>query len=161
MKMTPLIMCKLPSINMPASWFLVSTYLISVLVSKINPIKQPIGRNSVGYGNVSHRRTYDHFVHGLTVFKNVQMSFDLRRCCACDNVIHIRQLINFSVTVSVKFWYWGWCFGFHCMLDFSTLDHKTFIFNNDLSLLDGCSLKNAILLSPHPIDREQGFHPLL
>ena len=47
------------------------------------------------------------------------------------------------------------------MLDFSTLDHKTFIFENDLSLLDGCSLKNAIPLSPDPIDREQGFHPHL
>ena len=54
--------------------------------------------------HVSHRSTSalcDHFDHSLIVFKNVQLSFELRRiCCDCDNVIHTRQFINFSVTVS-------------------------------------------------------------
>ena len=43
------------------------------------------------------------------------------------------------------------------MLDFSALD-RPLLFDSDFSLLDGCSSKNAILLSPHPIDREQEYH---
>ena len=36
------------------------------------------------------------------------------------------------------------------MLDFSALDHRPFLFDSDLSLLEGCSLKNVIL----PASRE-------
>ena len=148
-------------VNVSASWFLVSTNLIWILDVQINHIKQPIQRNAVGSGHVSRRRTsalHDHFDHSLIVFKNVQLGFEMRKCCACDNVIHIRQFIT-SRLLSLFDLVLGWCFRFHCVLDFSALDHRAFLFDSDLSLLDGCSLKNAILLSPHPTDREQGYHP--
>ena len=73
---------------------------------QIDPVKQPIQRNSVGSGPVFHRKTsaiYDNFHHSLIVFKIVQLSFELREFCACDNVIHIRQFIKFSVTVCFRF----------------------------------------------------------
>ena len=58
----------------------------------IDSVEEPIKRNSVGSGHVPHRRTsalYDHFDHSFIVFKTVQLSFELRSFCACDNAIHI------------------------------------------------------------------------
>ena len=68
---------------------------------RIDSNKQPIQRNSVDSEHVSHRRAfslYNHFAHSLILFKNEQLGFEMRRFCPCDNVIHIRQSINFSVT---------------------------------------------------------------
>ena len=117
---------------------------------QIDSIEQPVKGNSVGSGNMSHCRAsslYDHFDHCFVFFANVQLSFQMRRFCSCDNVL------NFSVTAS--FWCWSLCFGYHFVLDFSALDQRPLLFDSDLSLLDRCSLKKATLLSPHPTDRER------
>ena len=45
----------------------------------------------------------DHLDHCFVVFKNVQLSSEVKSFCACDNVIHIRQFLNFSVTASFRF----------------------------------------------------------
>ena len=61
--------------------------------------KQPILRDSVGSGCVSHRRTPafdDHFDHHFIVFEEKQLRDTLRRVCVCDTVIHIGQFINIS-----------------------------------------------------------------
>ena len=61
---------KFPLVRMSASWFLVPMYLIWILGVQINSIKQPIKRNSVGPGNMSHCGTpslYDHLDHCFVV----------------------------------------------------------------------------------------------
>ena len=66
---------------------------------EIDSVKQPIQRDSVGSGHVSHVGApafNDHFDHDFIVFKNVRLGSEVRRFCACDNVIHIRYLINFQ-----------------------------------------------------------------
>ena len=68
----------------------------------------------------------DHFDHSFIVFKNVQLSFELRGFCACDNVIHSRQFINFSVTVSFRCGVGVGASDSHLVLDFSALDHRPF-----------------------------------
>ena len=101
---------KLPSVNMSASLFLVSTYLDLDMWVKIDSVKQPIKRDSVGSGHVSHRGTSafnDHFDDRFAVFKNGQLRLALSRMCVCENVVHIRQLLNVSVTI---------LFGFGCVL---------------------------------------------
>ena len=101
---------KLPSVNMSASWFIVSTYLILMLGSKLTLSHNQPGATLWVVGHVSHRRTsalYDHFDHRFSILENIRLSFTLRRACVCDNVIHFRQFINISVTASLKF-----CFGF-------------------------------------------------
>ena len=55
------------------------------------------------------------------------------------------------------FWCWSWFFGFHCVVDFPALDHRAFLSDSDLSLLDGCPLTKVILLSPHPVDILRGM----
>ena len=67
---------KLPLVRMSASWFLVSTYWIWDLGFQADSVEQPIKRNSVGSGHMSHRRTSsfnDHMlITRLVVFKDVQ-----------------------------------------------------------------------------------------
>ena len=88
----------------------------------IDSVKQPIKCNSVGSRHVSHRRTsaFDHFDHCFIVFKKVKLGFEVRRFCACDNVVHLGQVINFSVAVYLRFGVGvGVCaFEFHCAIDF-------------------------------------------
>ena len=67
---------KFPLVSMSASWVLVSMYLIWILESK--SIEQPIKRNSVGSGNMSHCKTpsfNDHLDHCFVVFKHILQSF--------------------------------------------------------------------------------------
>ena len=86
---------------MSTTWFLVSTYVIWIFGVQIDPVKQPIKRDSVGSAHVS---SFDnHFDDSFVVFKNAHLNFELREFCACDNVIHIRQFINFSVTAYFQF----------------------------------------------------------
>ena len=101
---------KLPLVRMSASWFLVSTYLIWILGSKIDSVEQPIKSNSVGSWHVSHCRTSPvdyHFVHGFAVFKDVQLRFTLRGMCVSGYVIHLTQL----VILLLSFNSWGLGFG--------------------------------------------------
>ena len=65
-------------VSMAASWFLVSMYLIWIFSVQIDSIEQPIKRNSVGSGNMSHcgaASLYDHLDHCFDVFKHIQQSF--------------------------------------------------------------------------------------
>ena len=73
-----------------------------------------------------------------------------------DQTIH--QLLGYRVS---SIWCWCWCFGYRCVHGFSTLDHRPFLFDSDLLLLDGCFFsKNAILFSPHPTEKKkQEYHP--
>ena len=86
--------------SLRASWFLVSMYLIWILGSKFNSIEQPIKRNSVGSGNMSHCRAssfYDHFDHCFVVFKHIQQSFFTRKVDGGGNKINIVQFIDHSL----------------------------------------------------------------
>ena len=98
---------KLPFVNMSASWFLVSTYWISILGSKFILSKNQ-SRATLWVLDTCLIAVLlplnDHFDHSVTIFKSVQLSFELRRICVCGDVIHMRQLINISVFPSV----WGW-----------------------------------------------------
>ena len=61
--------------------FLVSMYLIWILGPNFS-IEQPIKRNSVGPGNMSHCGTPsvdDHLDHCFIVFEHIQQSFLMRR----------------------------------------------------------------------------------
>ena len=59
---------------------------------QIDYVTQPIKRDSLGSGHVSHRSTSafnDHFDHSFIIFKNVKLGLEVRRFCVCDDVIHI------------------------------------------------------------------------
>ena len=74
---------------------------------QIDSVKQPIKRDSVGSGHVSHHRRgsaiYDRFDHSFIVFRNVKHGFEARRFCVYDDVIHIEQFNVISVAVSLRF----------------------------------------------------------
>ena len=58
---------------------------------QIDSVKQPIKRNSVGSGQVSHCWTSsfdDHLDYWLIVLKSVQLRLALRRMCVCGYVVH-------------------------------------------------------------------------
>ena len=62
---------------------------------KVGPVKQPIERDSVGSGNLSHRRTSaynDHLDYGFNVLESVQQGTLMRRFYVCRNMIDIDQL---------------------------------------------------------------------
>ena len=73
---------------------------------QVDSVEQPIKRNSVGSGHVSHCRTssFDsHVDDSFVVFKNVQLRLALKRIWVCGDVIHMRQLINISVSLLFGF----------------------------------------------------------
>ena len=76
---------KLPLVNMSASWFLVSTCLIWILGSKLALSNNQSNAPLWVLDTCSHRKTSalcDHFHHSFIVFKNVQLSFELRKFVA-------------------------------------------------------------------------------
>ena len=129
------------------------------LLIQIDSVKQPIQRDSVGSGLVSHRRTSalnDHFGESVIFFKNVQLVFEVRRFCACDNVFHIEQLTNFTVAVY-------FCFSLGVGVDAwgfiarSRFLDTRFSTSSRIRFLDACVLVGvAILQSPDPRDQEWG-----
>ena len=56
---------KLSLVNMSASWFLVSTYLILIFGFQVDSVEQSIKRDSVGSGHVSH--------HSFVIFRDEQL----------------------------------------------------------------------------------------
>ena len=61
--------------------------------------EQPIQRNSVCPGNMSHRWTSpfdDNFDNCLVILKDVQLRFTMRRICVHRNLIYIRQINVFG-----------------------------------------------------------------
>ena len=86
-------------VNMSASWFLVSMYLIWILEVQIDSIEQPIKSYSVGSGNMSHCRTLsfnDHLDHCFVVFKHIQQSFLMRKSDVWGNKVNIIPNIDNS-----------------------------------------------------------------
>ena len=72
---------KFPLVNMSASWFLVSIYLIW-MVSKLIRSNNLSRAKSVGSGNMSHcgaSSLYNHLDHCFAVFKHIQQSFLMRK----------------------------------------------------------------------------------
>ena len=58
---------------------------------QINSVKQP--NETLCYRDtrliVGLPALYGRFDHSFIIFKNMQLSFELRRTCVCDNVIHV------------------------------------------------------------------------
>ena len=97
---------------------------------QVNSVKQPIKRNSVGSGYVSHGWTSalnDHFGHCFVIFKDVQLRLTLRKVCVCGYVVHMRQLINISVSLFV--WVWN------CDLASSFLLHHGLVIRHSSRIL--------------------------
>ena len=91
---------KFPLVSMSASWFLVSMYLIWIFGVQNDSIEEPIKRNSVGPGNVSHCLTsslYNHLDHCFVVFKHIQQSFLMRGQDVWGNGINIIQNVEHSL----------------------------------------------------------------
>ena len=68
---------------------------------QVDSVEQPIKRNSVGCRHVSHCWTSsfeNHLGDSFVVFKNVQRRLALRRSCVCGDEIHMRQLLNLSLS---------------------------------------------------------------
>ena len=64
---------------------------------QVYSIEQPIKRNSVGSGNMSHCGAFffnDHLDHCFFVFKHIQQSFLMRRLDVWKNTINIFQHVN-------------------------------------------------------------------
>ena len=119
---------KLPSVKMSASWFLVSTYLIWILGSKIDPVKQPIQSNSAGSWHVSHRRTsalYDHFDHNFVISKMYKWASNWEELAfvttwsTFDNSstsrlpCFLEVVLGFVLRISLRQWFlaaWPWTF---------------------------------------------------
>ena len=58
---------------------------------QVDSVEQPMKRNSVGSGHVSHCRTSsfeNHLDDSFGVFKNLQLRLALRRMCVGGYVIH-------------------------------------------------------------------------
>ena len=67
---------------MSASWVIGVNIFEMDFGVQVGSVKQPINRNSVGSGYVSHCRAsslYDHLDHSFVVFKNVKYGARLRR----------------------------------------------------------------------------------
>ena len=129
---------KLPLVHLSASWFLVSTYLIWILGVRIDSVEQPINSNSVASRHVSH-------LFGLLPFMIILITASLsskaynwglamRRICVCGDVVHMRQLINISVSLFV--WVWncdsansflllGWLVFGYCSMNVTRLSSHT------------------------------------
>ena len=64
---------------------------------QVDSIEQPIKRNSVGPGNLSHCGTppfNDHFDHCFGVLKHIQQSFLMRRLDVGGNTVNIIQRVG-------------------------------------------------------------------
>ena len=69
---------------------------------QIDFVKQPIQRNAVGAGHVSHRGTSafdNNFVHCFIALKNVKQDAEVRKFCVCSNMFDIDQFKIISVGV--------------------------------------------------------------
>ena len=102
------------------------SYQVSKLVSGVNivnldfgvqidPIKQPIQRNSVGSGHVSHRWTSafdDHLDHSFVIVKNLRHSTKVTRLHVWGNIIDVALFKSFvldwslGLVLGVLVW-WG------------------------------------------------------
>ena len=131
---------------MSASWFLVSTYLIWIIGSKL------ILLNNLSSATLWVLDTClivgllpfdNHFDHCHVVFQDVQPCLALRRLCVSGDAVHKRQLINISVFPNV----WVWI----CDSANSFLPPH--------GLVIGHSSMNVTLPSLHPTNQEQVFHP--
>ena len=105
-QMIPIITCEIPLVKMSASWFLVSMYLIWILESRL------IRSNNQSRATLWVLETC--LIVGLLPLMIILITaslsskikkhgFEVRRFCACDSVVHMRQFICLSVTVFPRF----------------------------------------------------------
>ena len=91
-KMAPLITCE-TSFGQHDSKLILGINIFDLdLWFQVDSVQQPIKRNSVGPGHVSHCWTSsfdNHLDDSFVVFKDVQLRLALRRMFACGNVVHI------------------------------------------------------------------------
>ena len=142
---------KLPLVKMSASWCLVSRYRSNLNFRiKINPVNQPIQRNSVGSWHMSHCGTsaFDyHLNHGFINLKDIQQSIGTIMCSAWWNVINIGQ-----IEIGVRSW------NLLRIFDWGVADRFTAALLH-LWLCWFDLVRNEILQSLHPKDRERESHP--
>ena len=100
---------------------------------------------------------HDHLDHSSLNFKSVQLGLALRRMCACENVVHIRHVLNISVSL---------LFGFgcasrtvSCLASVARRWVGCFGVSWSGSIRSFSGVLNATHLSPHPKNREQVIHP--
>ena len=151
-KMVPLIAGELPLVNMSASWFLVSTYLIWILGSKLT-LSYNLFKATQW---VLDTCLIVELLPFVIILITASLSSKMYNCASnweelafVVTKVHMRQLFNISVTTSFRFGV-----GI-CASDSTACSTSRHLIID----LEGCSLKNAMLRSPHPTDREQGFHP--
>ena len=100
-KMIPLITCKI-TFGPHVSKLVFGVNILDLdLWFQVDSVEQPIKRNSVGCRLVPHCWTSsfeNHLDDSFVVFKNVQKSLASRRICVCGDVIHMRQLLNLSLS---------------------------------------------------------------
>ena len=91
-------------VNKSASWILVAKYLIWIVGSQLIPSNNRSGatlcvRDTCLF--VGLQLLVIILIIASLSTKGAKHGSQVRRFCACDNVVHIRQLINFSVAASV------------------------------------------------------------
>ena len=104
---------KFPLVRTSASWFFGVDVLDLDLWFQIDSIEQPIKRNSVGPGNMSHCGTSS-LDHWFVVLKHIQQSFLMRRLDVWGNTVNIihnieqssRLLAWLVICVPVLSWFW-------------------------------------------------------
>ena len=113
-KMIPFITCKISICQYVCELVLgVNMFDVDLWV-QIDSVEQPIKRNSVGSGHMSHCWTSsfdNHLDDSFVVFKNEQLRLDLGRMCFGGFVIHIRQPPNLS------FFVFSWCVALVFLID--------------------------------------------
>ena len=153
-KMIPLVTRKTPfGWNVSKLVFGVNTFDLD-LWFQINSVEQPIKRNSVVSGHVSHCWTSffdDHLDDSFVVFKNVQLRLAWRRMCVGVYEIHIWHLLNlFAFSFQLMFW--------SCFYSWNGLLSRTTLLGLVCLVLQRCLL-NVTLQLPRPKGREQVIHP--
>ena len=139
---------KLPLVNNVSELFFLSN-LIRILGSRLILSNNQSKRNSVGSGHVSHRRLQP-FMNSWSLLRCVQNSTtELRWQTWSDHSSTSRLPRLFDLVLVLMLW-----ISLLCTVS-RHLDHRPFLFDSDLLLLDGCFFsKNAILFSPHPTEKK-------
>ena len=97
---------KLPLVNMSASWFLVSTYLIWILGSKLILSNNQSSATLCVLDKcfiVGLRLLLIIMNHGFVVFENFQLRIFFRRMCVSEYVIHTQLVLWFWCSVLRRF----------------------------------------------------------
>ena len=97
--MIPSSRVKFHLISMSTSWFFGADVFDFDFGVQINSIEQPIKGNSVGFGNVSHCKTFVfiHFNHSFIVLKHTHINFSDEPIGLLKNNINVFHHIDFQM----------------------------------------------------------------